>query len=136
MQSPLSFVTASVLVTVGGAAGSWLRFATGRLWHFAIGPIAANEFPWATLSVNIVGSLLMGMLIGWLARHSAGGEAWRMLLGVGVLGGFTTFSSFALEFALFVERGNLGLAARYVGVSLLAGFGALFFGLAATRAVA
>ena len=136
MQSPLSFVTASVLVTVGGAAGSWLRFATGRLWHFAIGPIAANEFPWATLSVNIVGSLLMGMLIGWLARHSAGGEAWRMLLGVGVLGGFTTFSSFALEFTLFVERGAPAMGMIYVALSLLAGIGALFGGLSVMRATA
>jgi len=136
MQSPPSFVTASLLVTGGGAFGSWLRFATGRVWTLMIGPIAASAFPWATLTVNVVGSLLMGVLVGWLARHSAGGEAWRLLLGVGILGGFTTFSSFALEFALFVERGELGLGAVYVGVSLLVGFGALFAGLAAMRAVA
>ena len=136
MQSPPSFVTASLLVTGGGAIGSWLRFATGRVWTLFIGPIAASAFPWATLTVNVVGSMLMGVLVGWMARHSAGGEFWRLLLGVGVLGGFTTFSSFSMEFALFVERGQLGLGAVYVGVSLVAGFGALFVGLAAMRAVA
>jgi CrcB protein len=135
MQSPLSFNTASLLVAGGGAVGSWLRFVTGRVWSGAIGPVAANAFPWATLTVNIVGSLLMGLLIGWLARVSAG-ESWRLLLGVGVLGGYTTFSSFALEFGLFVERGQLGLAALYVGLSLLIGFGALFAGLALARVVA
>ncbi len=136
MQSSPSFVTASMLVTGGGAVGSWLRFVTGRVWTLAVGPVAAGAFPWATLTVNIVGSLLMGMLIGWLAHHSEGGETWRLLLGVGVLGGFTTFSSFALEFALFVERGELGLGAIYAGVSLLAGFGALFAGLVTMRSLA
>jgi fluoride exporter len=82
----------------------------------------------------------MGLLIGWLARHGAssdgGGEPWRLLLGVGVLGGYTTFSSFALEFAVFVERGALGLAAAYVAASLIAGFAALFGGLWLMRVVA
>jgi len=135
MQSPPSFNTASLLVAGGGAVGSWLRFATGRVWSIAIGPVAASAFPWATLTVNVVGSLLMGILIGWLARVSAG-ESWRLLLGVGVLGGYTTFSSFALEFGMFVQRGQPGLAALYVGVSLLVGFGALFAGLAMMRVAA
>ena len=136
MQSPLSFGTASLLVGGGGAFGSWLRFATARVWTLFIGPIAASAFPWATLTVNIVGALLMGVLVGWMARHGQGGETWRLLLGVGVLGGFTTFSSFALEFALFVERGALGMAAVYVALSLIAGFGALFAGLALMRVAA
>jgi CrcB protein len=136
MQYNPSFVTASLLVTGGGAFGSWLRFVIGRVWSLMIGPIAASAFPWATLTVNVSGSMLMGALVGWLARHAAAGETWQLLLGVGVLGGFTTFSSFALEFALFVERGELGLGAVYVGLSLVAGFGALFVGLATMRAVA
>jgi len=136
MATPPSFFAASTLVAGGGAVGSWLRFATGRAWSAMIGPVAAGAFPYATLTVNVVGSALMGVLIGWLARHTEGGETWRLLLGVGVLGGYTTFSSFALEFALFVERGQLALAALYVGVSLLAGFGALFAGLAVMRLAA
>jgi CrcB protein len=78
----------------------------------------------------------MGLLAGWLARHGTGGEAWRLLLGVGVLGGYTTFSSFALEFAVFVERGALVPAATYVALSLIAGFAALFGGLWLARVAA
>lgn len=136
MDAPPTFTTASLLVLGGGAFGSWLRFVTGRLWLAAIGPVAAGAFPWATLTANVLGSFCMGLLVGWLARNSSGGETWRLLLGVGVLGGYTTFSAFALEFALFVQRGSLGLAALYVGTSLLAGFTALFAGLLLIRALA
>jgi CrcB protein len=136
MTTPPDFTRASLLVLGGGGLGSWLRLMTGRLWVASIGPIAASNFPWGTLTVNILGSFGMGLLVGWLARHGTGGESWRLLLGVGVLGGFTTFSSFAMEFALFVERGNLGMAALYVGVSLAAGFTALFGGLFLIRALA
>ncbi|MBS0255449.1 MAG: fluoride efflux transporter CrcB [Proteobacteria bacterium] len=124
-----SFSLASLLVALGGGFGAWLRYLTGRLWIALAGPVAASAFPWATLTANVAGSLAMGLLVGWLARHGGGGEHWRLLIGVGVLGGYTTFSSFALEFALFVQRGALGLAALYVGASLLAGFLALFGGL-------
>lgn len=146
MTSPPHFVLSSLLVASGGALGAWLRLVTGRLWTLAIGPVAANQFPFATLTANVLGSLCMGVLVGWLARHGAdsgqwgggqwGGEHWRLLLGVGVLGGYTTFSSFALEFAQLVQRGNLGMAAFYVGISLAAGFAALFAGLYLMRSMA
>jgi len=136
MQSYPSFPIASLLVASGGAVGSWLRFVTERLWTMASGPVSAAGFPWPTLTVNILGSLAMGLLAGWLARNATGGDSWRLLLGVGVLGGFTTFSSFVLEFGLFVERGALGLGFVYVAISLLAGIGALFAGLAMMRAAA
>lgn len=131
-----TFTNASLLVLAGGGVGAWLRMMTGRLWLAAIGPIAATAFPWATLTANVLGSFCMGLLIGWLGRHGGGGEPWRLLLGVGLLGGYTTFSSFAMEFALFVQRGQLGMAALYVGVSLAAGFTALFAGLFLIRALA
>lgn len=132
----LSSVPPGLAVAAGGALGAWLRYQTGRLYLAAIGPVAASAFPWATLTVNVLGSAAMGLLAGWLAHHGNGGEQWRLLLGVGVLGGYTTFSSFALEFALFVERGQLGLAATYVAASLIAGFAALFAGLWLMRVAA
>ena len=136
MPAP-SFLASSLYVAVGGAAGSWLRYLTGRLWTPAIGPVAAGAFPWATLTVNLVGSLAMGLLAGWLARHgSAQGESWRLLVGVGLLGGFPTFSAFSLEVALLIERGTIGLAALYVALSLAAGVAALFAGLLLMRGLA
>lgn len=129
MTSP-SFLAASLTVAAGGAAGSWLRFLVGR----GFGP--AHAFPWATLTVNAAGSFAMGLLAGWLARLGGAGESWRLLLGVGVLGGFTTFSAFSLDFALLVERGALGMAASYVAASLIAGFAGLFAGLYLMRALA
>lgn len=135
-QPLIASVPPGLAVAAGGALGAWLRFQTGRLFLAAIGPAAAGAFPWSTLTVNVLGSAAMGLLVGWLARHGADGEQWRLLLGVGVLGGFTTFSSFALEFAVFIERGALGLAATYVAASLVAGFAALFAGLWLSRVAA
>jgi CrcB protein len=132
MNSP-TFFSSSLLVAGGGGFGAWLRYATGLAWSRAIGPAAASAFPFATLTANVVGSLAMGLLIGWLAQH--GSEGWRLVLGVGVLGGYTTFSAFALEFAQFVERGDLGMAAGYVALSLVAGFAGLFLGLGIMRAI-
>jgi CrcB protein len=132
MNQP-TFLTSSLFVALGGAIGAWLRYMTSRLWLSAIGP--AN-FPWATLTVNVVGSFAMGLLAGWLARHGTGGEGWRLLLGVGVLGGFTTFSAFSLELVDFIQRGQLGSAALYMLVSIAAGIAGLFAGLALTGALA
>ncbi len=117
------FLAASLFVALGGAIGAWLRFAAARI-------LPAAGFPWATLTVNLIGSFAMGLLAAWLARGS-GGESARLLLGVGVLGGFTTFSAFSLEVVSLAQRGAIGLAGLYVAASLIGGIGALFIGLKA-----
>ncbi len=133
MQSP-SFLAASLAVALGGGMGAWLRFLVARMTLRSIGPVAASGFPWATLSVNLIGSFAMGLLVGWLARFgSQGAEGLRLLLGVGVLGGFTTFSAFSLELVQMAQRGALGTAIVYALVSIMGGIAGLIFGLLLMR---
>lgn len=120
-----------LLVMAGGAVGAGARYVTGRAALSAFGP----DWPWGTLIVNVVGGLLMGVLVGVLARTNAD-EPWRLLLGVGVLGGFTTFSSFTLETVTMAGRGAWLSAAAYVVVSIVAACAALLVGLAAVRVTA
>lgn len=120
---------ATVHVALGGAIGAVLRYQAGRLLTLLFGAPAMLAFPWATLFVNVTGSLAMGLLAGWLARHGTAGEPMRLLLGVGVLGGFTTFSAFSLELMLLIERGQAAQALAYGAISVLAGLIALYIGL-------
>ena len=135
MTNPPNFMASSLYVALGGGIGAWLRYIVGRAWTLAIGPVAASAFPWATLSVNLIGSFAMGLLAGWLARFGAHGEGWRLLLGVGVLGGFTTFSAFSLETALMIERRTYGQAFSYAAASVLLSISALFVGLLLARRI-
>lgn len=121
-----------LLVMAGGAIGAGARYLTGRAMLGAFGP----DYPWGTLTVNLLGGMLMGLLAGTLARSAVAGEPWRLLLGVGVLGGFTTFSAFSLETMLMIERGDWGVALGYIAVSVIGSVVALFAGLALVRAVA
>ena len=130
----LSPVNASLLVAAGGAIGAVLRYQLGRTVSSLAGPGAA--FPWGTLAANVIGSLAMGLLVGWLAKNGGTNEGLRLALGVGLLGGFTTFSAFSLEMMQLIERGQAGLAVGYAGVSVLAGLAALWIGLAITRGAA
>jgi len=132
-MTPPSQFLASSYVALGGAIGALLRYQTGRGLTHWLGAQAVTAFPWATLMVNVLGSLLMGVLAGFLARHGQGGEQWRLFIGVGVLGGFTTFSSFSLEMMMLIERGQPVQALTYVLISVLAGLSALYIGLIAMR---
>ena len=87
----------------------------------------------ATAIINVTGSLIMGLLIGYLARLSGVSDRWRLLLGVGVLGGYTTFSSFSLEAVMMMERKAYGVAAAYIAGSALLGVLGLVLGLSLMR---
>ncbi|ASJ92147.1 fluoride efflux transporter CrcB [Porphyrobacter sp. CACIAM 03H1] len=136
MDGVISPLKASLFVAAGGAAGSVLRYHAGRWVRDLAG--AGNAFPWGTLAVNILGSLAMGALVGWFARSAPGeqtAEVARLLLGVGLLGGFTTFSAFSSELVTMVHRGQAGLAAGYAAASLIAGMAAMIVGLVAAQNV-
>lgn len=92
-------------------------------------------FPWGTLTVNILGSFLMGVLVETSALVWSPGSALRAMLAVGVLGAFTTFSTFSLDAIVLYERGQLALAAGYIVASVVLSIGGLFAGLAVIRAV-
>ncbi len=124
---------ASASVALGGGIGALLRYQLGRMITLWLGPQAVMVFPWATLAVNTIGSLLMGVLAGYLARHGQGGDQARLLLGVGLLGGFTTFSAFSLELVLLMERGQWALMAIYLSLSVALGITGLIFGMTVTR---
>jgi CrcB protein len=121
---------AILLVMIGGAFGSAARYLVGRATFALLGP----NYPWGTLTVNIVGGFLMGLLAGLLARASSGGEHIRLLAAVGALGGFTTFSAFSLDVVLMVERGEWLSALAYVLASVLGATLALSGGLLLVRA--
>ena len=118
------------LVAAGGAIGAVMRYFTGVQAMRAFG----MDWPYGTLAVNVVGGLLMGILISVLAfRGGADQERWRLLLGVGVLGGFTTFSAFSLEVALMIQRRAYVGAFSYSLMSVVLSVAALFIGLVLVR---
>jgi CrcB protein len=114
---------------IGGALGAGARYLVSSAFLRAVGP----GFPWGTLAVNLMGGLLMGVLVGVLARTSNGGEQARLLLGVGVLGGFTTFSAFSLETWLMIERGQVVPAFAYVAASMIGAVALTGLGLLVVR---
>lgn len=121
-----------LLVFLGGGVGSLARYLTGMAALRALGP----GLPYGTFAVNVIGGFAMGCLAGVLAhRGGVDQERWRVLIGVGVLGGFTTFSAFSLETALMVQRKDYGTAGGYVLASVILAVGALFLGLLAARRV-
>ena len=119
-------MNAFLLVGLGGAIGSIARYGSGVL----VGRVWTSSFPLATMLVNVAGSLLMGLFIGLLARTTPTWQAdARLFFAVGVLGGFTTLSSFSLDTVVLLERGEIGQAALYLAVSVAVSIAALFVGL-------
>lgn len=113
-----------LLVMLGGAIGAGARYEAGQWALGRFGP----DFPWGTWIINLSGGLLMGLLIGFLVHMTEGREHLRLLVGVGVLGGFTTFSAFSLEAFNMVSRGDYMHALFYVlssaiGSILMVGLG-------------
>lgn len=121
-----------LLVAAGGATGAVARYVLGAQALRAFGP----GWPYGTFAANVIGGFLMGLLAGALAlRGMADPEKWRLLLGVGALGGFTTFSAYSLEVALMIERREWGAALGYSLGSVALSIGALFAGLILMRRV-
>lgn len=113
------------LVAAGGALGSALRHLTNLAALRLLGP----AFPWGTFAVNIVGCFAMGVFIELLARRFGASNELRLFVATGVLGGYTTFSAFSLDFAVLYERGALLQAFFYVAASVILGLAGLFFGM-------
>jgi CrcB protein len=110
---------------IGGAMRHGVNVAATRLFGL--------EFPYGTFIVNVVGSFAMGLLAGYFAYRAGVSQHVRLFLTTGILGGFTTFSTFSLDAAVLVERHSFGAAAGYMIGSVAAGVAALFFGLAVFR---
>ncbi|MHB1514266.1 MAG: fluoride efflux transporter CrcB [Acidiferrobacteraceae bacterium] len=111
-------------ISVGGAFGCVARFYLGRL----IPEIFGNGFPYATLTINVLGAFFMGFLFIETLERVAITPAVRTGVLTGVLGGFTTFSTFSMEVVLLVQQGEAARAALYVALSLAMGLGAAFAG--------
>jgi fluoride exporter len=119
-----------MLVAVGGAAGSALRYGVGRL----MGPTVDAVFPWHTFLINATGAFAIGLLLVAAARLGLPGW-WRPLLAVGLLGGYTTFSTFALETVELALRGSYATAGAYALGSVAVGLAAAAAGIFLGRAV-
>jgi CrcB protein len=117
------------LVFVGGGLGASLRHTINVSCAKCLG----LAFPWGTFIINITGSIVMGLIAGYLTFKGSASQPWRLFLMTGILGGYTTFSTFSLDTALLYERGALGLAAAYVLGSVVLALLGLFAGLALIR---
>ena len=119
------------IVFLGGGVGAALRHGI----NLGTARFLSNGFPYATFFINITGSFVMGLIAAWFAFKGDASQHWRLFLTTGILGGYTTFSTFSLDAALLYERGQLGLAAGYVIGSVLLGLIGLFAGLAVVRSI-
>ena len=119
-------------IGLGGALGAILR----HFMNIGIARVAGSDFPWHTMVINITGSFVMGLLISLMAQRWNVSNEVRAFLTTGILGGYTTFSAFSLDFALLVERKSYALAGAYALGSVVVSIVAIFIGLALGRALA
>jgi fluoride exporter len=117
-------------VAVGGVLGALARYGIGLLL-----PHPSGSFPWGTLLINVLGGLLMGALIVTVAERGRGHPLTRPFLGTGVLGGFTTFSTYTVDAQQLIAAGRVGVAGAYLAGTLVAAVVATWVGLAAARRV-
>jgi CrcB protein len=125
-------MNAVLTVFIGAGIGGALRHGV----NIGAARLLGAGFPYGTLIVNVVGSLAMGLLIAFFALKADPGQHWRLFLTTGLLGGFTTFSTFSLDAILLFERGQTGLAAFYVLVSVVLSLAGLLAGFALVRGLA
>lgn len=118
-------------VALGGALGSAARYSV-NVWS---GRLLGSDFPWHTLFVNLLGCFTMGVLTALMALKLNVGQDIRAFLTTGILGGFTTFSAFSLDFALLVERKSYLAAGAYAAGSVLFSLAAVFAGLHLVRTI-
>ena len=115
-------------IALGGVAGASARYAAGRVW-----PTPEHAFPWTTLGVNALGCLLIGALMVFVVEVGGAHPLLRPFAGVGVLGGFTTFSTYAVDTVTLVDAGRPALALGYWVGTLLVALAAVVLGVSATR---
>lgn len=126
----LPVATRALLVSAGAVLGANARYWLGVLFARAVTP----GFPWATLTINVTGSLVLGGFMGW-AAHRMPHPGWSLVVGVGFCGAYTTFSTFSYELFSMLQARTLLLAAAYVAASVLLGLGAVALGWAAGQAL-
>lgn len=119
-----------VYIACGGAVGSVLRYLASS----ALARWLGTGFPYGTLGVNVLGSLLMGMVVSLLVLRHDANPVWHPLLVVGVLGGFTTFSAFSLDILQLIQRGQMVPAVLYVALSVFVSLAALATGFTLMKA--
>ncbi len=110
-----------LLVGLGGSIGSMARYAASLL-------IKSKSFPFATLSVNIIGSFIIGLVFAMSIKQEGISDNWKLFLTTGICGGFTTFSAFSLENMGLLQSGKIGMAVIYICLSVVLGIVATFLG--------
>ena len=119
-----------IFIALGGMLGALGRHGVSVLFARSVGV----GFPYATMAVNIFGSVIMGGIVGYALNHPMPPEL-KVFLTVGLLGAFTTFSTFSLDIAAMLQKSEFGAAALYRGVSVICGVAGLFAGLQAGRLI-